>query len=338
MATGAPTREEAGTQKPGLPARVVATLLRRQEISIFVVAVALVIYFQASNSAFLQQGNLRGLSQSIAATAIVAAGLVMVMILGEIDLSVGQAFAFAPIVMYIAFEQFFLVLPLAVIVGLLMTAVVGLVNGVFRVYFGVPSFVATLGMFFLLAGVNVILVGGFPKTTPEESWLTLALGEYPYAGILWCAAVFLFMHVLLNYTRWGIYTFATGGNFIGAKEAGIKVDRVRIVNFMICSTLGGLAGILEAMRIESIDPLAGGATVMFLAISAAVIGGTPLAGGVGTMIGAFIGTLVLSVLRNGFTLQGIGAFTFNVILGIAILVVMVLNIYVGRVRTARRIS
>lgn len=338
MATGAPTKEEAGTQGPGLLARVAETLLRRQEISIFVVAVALVIYFQASNSAFLQQGNLRGLSQSIAATAIVAAGLVMVMILGEIDLSVGQAFAFAPIVMYIAFEQFFLVLPLAVIVGLLMTAVVGLVNGVFRVYFGVPSFVATLGMFFLLAGVNVILVGGFPKTTPEENWLTLALGEYPYAGILWCAAVFLFMHVLLNYTRWGIYTFATGGNFIGAKEAGIKVDRVRIVNFMICSTLGGLAGILEAMRIESIDPLAGGATVMFLAISAAVIGGTPLAGGVGTMIGAFIGTLVLSVLRNGFTLQGIGAFTFNVILGIAILVVMVLNIYVGRVRTARRIS
>lgn len=336
MATGAPTREEA--QGPGLFARVAETLLRRQEISIFVVAVALVIYFQASNPAFLQQGNLRGLAQSIAATAIVAAGLVMVMILGEIDLSVGQAFAFAPIAMYIAYEQFFFVLPLAVVVGLLMTAVVGLVNGVFRVYFGVPSFVATLGMYFLLGGVNVILVGGFPKTTPEESAITRALGEYPYAGILWCFVVFMFMHILLNYTRWGIYTFATGGNFIGAKEAGIKVDRVRIVNFMICSTLAGLAGILEAMRIESIDPLAGGAGVMFLAISAAVIGGTPLAGGVGTMIGAFIGTLVLAVLRNGFTLQGTSAFTFNVILGISVLGVMVLNIYVGRMRTARRIS
>ena len=327
--TGAGTRD-------GLVPRLVETLLRRPEISIFLVAVALVIYFQASNPAFLEPANLRGLSQSIAATAIVAAGLVMVMILGEIDLSVGQAFAFAPITMYIAYEQFFLVLPLAVLVGLLMTSIVGLLNGIFRVYFAVPSFVATLGMYFLLGGINVILVGGFPKTTPEEGSLTLALGEYPYAGILWCAAVFLFMHVLLNYTRWGIYTFATGGNFIGAKEAGIKVDRVRIVNFMICSTLAGLAGILEAYRIESIDPLAGGAGVMFLAISAAVIGGTPLAGGVGTMIGAFIGTLVLSVLRNGFTLQGTGAFTFNVILGIAILVVMVLNIYVGRLRTMRR--
>lgn len=324
--------------RSGLVPRLVETLLRRPEISIFLVAVALVIYFQASNPAFLEPANLRGLSQSIAATAIVAAGLVMVMILGEIDLSVGQSFAFAPITMYIAYEQFFLVLPLAVLVGLLMTSIVGLINGVFRVYFAVPSFVATLGMYFLLGGVNVILVGGFPKTIPETSTLTLALGEYPYAGILWCAAVFLFMHVLLNYTRWGIYTFATGGNFIGAKEAGIKVDRVRIVNFMICSTLAGLAGILEAYRIESIDPLAGGAGVMFLAISAAVIGGTPLAGGVGTMIGAFIGTLVLSVLRNGFTLQGTGAFTFNIILGIAVLVVMVLNIYVGRLRTMRRVT
>ena len=239
--------------------------------------------------------------------------------------------------MYIAYEQFFLVLPLAVLIGL-MTAVVGFINGVFRVYFAVPSFVATLGMYFLLGGINVILVGGFPKTTPETSSLTLTLGEYPYAGIIWCFVVFLFMHVLLNYTRWGIYTFATGGNFIGAKEAGIKVDRVRIVNFMICSTLAGLAGILEAYRIESIDPLAGGAGVMFLAISAAVIGGTPLAGGVGTMIGAFIGTLVLSVLRNGFTLQGIGAFTFNIILGVAVLVVIVLNIYVGRLRTMRRVT
>jgi simple sugar transport system permease protein len=337
MAGNATAREATSAKTGGgLGTRLVETLLRRQEISIFLVAVALVIYFQASNPAFLQQGNLRGLSQSIAATAIVAAGLVMVMILGEIDLSVGQSFAFAPIMMYIAYEQFLLVLPLAVLVGLLMTAVVGLVNGVFRVYFGVPSFVTTLGMFFLLGGVNVILVGGFPKTTPEESTLTLALGEYPYAGILWCAAVFLFMHVLLKHTRWGIYTFATGGNFVGAKEAGIKVDRVRIGNFMICSTLAGLAGILEAMRIESIDPLAGGAGVMFLAISAAVIGGTPLAGGVGTMIGAFIGTLVLSVLRNGFTLQGTSAFTFNIILGIAILVVMVLNIYVGRLRMTRR--
>jgi simple sugar transport system permease protein len=341
VAENAPAKQGTSveTGKPGLFSRFLGFLLRRQEISIFVVAVALVVYFQSSNPAFLSQGNIRTLSQFAAATAIVAAGLVMVMILGEIDLSVGQAFAFAPIVMYIAYEQFFLVLPLAVVVGLLATAVIGLINGSIRVYFGVPSFVTTLGMFFLLGGLNVILTGGFPKPGPEESWLKQAFGAGPWSGILWCAAILLAMHLLLNYTRWGIHTFATGGNFVGAREAGIRVDRIRIGNFMLCSVLAGFAGVLEAMRIDSIDPLAGGADIMFLAISAAVIGGTPLAGGMGTIIGAFIGTLVLSVLRNGFTLQGVSAFTFNVILGIAVLVVMVLNINLfARLRKRGRIT
>jgi simple sugar transport system permease protein len=268
----------------------------------------------------------------VAATAIVAFGLVMVMILGEIDLSVGQAFAFAPIVMYLAYESLFLTLPLAIVVGLLATAVIGFINGAIRVFFGVPSFVTTLGMFFLLTGVNVILTGGFPKIPPEAGWINQAFGAHPWSGIVWCAVILVGMHLLLNYTRWGIYTFATGGNFVGAREAGVKVDRIRIGNFMLCSTLAGFAGLLEAMRIDSIDPLAGGADTMFLAISAAVIGGTPLAGGVGTIIGALIGTLVLSILRNGFTLEGVSAYTFNVILGTAVLVVMVLNIYVGRLR------
>jgi simple sugar transport system permease protein len=260
------------------------------------------------------------------------------MILGEIDLSVGQAFAFAPIVMYLAYESLFLTLPLAIVVGLLATAGIGFINGAIRVYFGVPSFVTTLGMFFLLAGTNVILTGGFPKIPPDGGWVNQVFGAHPLSGIVWCAVILVGMHLLLNYTRWGIYTFATGGNFVGAREAGVKVDRIRVGNFMLCSTLAGFAGLLEAMRIDSIDPLAGGADTMFLAISAAVIGGTPLAGGVGTIIGAFIGTLVLSILRNGFTLEGVSAYTFNVILGIAVLVVMVLNIYVGRLRRSGRIT
>ena len=340
MAENAPAKEgrSVETAKPGFLSRFLRVLLQRREVGIFVVAVALLIYFQSVNSAFLSQGNLRTLAQFVAATAIVAFGLVMVMILGEIDLSVGQAFAFAPIVMYLAYESLFLTLPLAIVVGLLATAGIGFINGAIRVYFGVPSFVATLGMFFLLAGTNVILTGGFPKIPPEAGWINQAFGAHPWSGIMWCAVILVGMHLLLNYTRWGIYTFAAGGNFVGAREAGVKVDRIRIGNFMLCSTLAGFAGLLEAMRIDSIDPLAGGADTMFLAISAAVIGGTPLAGGVGTIIGALIGTLVLSILRNGFTLEGVSAYTFNAILGVAILVVMVLNIYVGRLRRGGRIT
>ena len=341
MAKNAPTKEEetgAEVEKRGFFSRLFRVLLQRREVGIFAVAVALLIYFQSVNPAFLSQGNIRTLAQFVAATAIVAFGLVMVMILGEIDLSVGQAFAFAPIVMYLAYESLFLTLPLALVVGLLATAVIGLINGVVRVYFGVPSFVTTLGMFFLLAGTNVILTGGFPKIPPDGGWINQAFGAHPWSGIVWCAVILVGMHLLLNHTRWGMHTFATGGNFVGAREAGIKVDRIRIGNFMLCSTLAGFAGLLEAMRIDTIDPLAGGADTMFLAISAAVIGGTPLAGGVGTIIGAFIGTLVLSILRNGFTLEGVSAYTFNVILGIAILIVMVLNIYVGRLRRGRGTS
>jgi len=240
-----PVREETGAgeeKRPGLFSRLSGTFLRRREVGIFAVAVALLIYFQSANSAFLSQGNIRTLAQFVAATAIVAFGLVMVMILGEIDLSVGQAFAFAPIVMYLAYESLFLTLWLALVVGLLATAVIGLINGVVRVYFGVPSFVTTLGMFFFLAGVNVILTGGFPKIPPDGGWINQAFGAHPWSGIVWCAVILLGMHLLLNYTRWGMHTFATGGNFVGAREAGVKVDRIRIGNFMLCSTLAGFAG------------------------------------------------------------------------------------------------
>lgn len=309
--------------------RVVEYLLARREISILVVAILLAVYFEASNSAFLSRGNIRTLAQFTAATAIIAAGLVMLLICGEIDLSVGQAYGFMPIAMYLADQT--LVLPLAILVGLAATAVIGLINGVVTVYLRVPSFIATLGMLFLLNGLNVTLTDGFPKTTPEESALTTALGG-EWAGIIWALVIVFLMHVLLTRTRWGLHTFATGGNLVGAQEAGVKVARVKIGNFMLCSVLGGFAGLIDALRIESIDPLAGGPNIMFAAVSAAVIGGTALAGGVGTIIGAFFGTVVLSIMQNGFTLQGINAYTYNIILGIAILIAMSANVYVGRLR------
>jgi simple sugar transport system permease protein len=175
------------------------------------------------------------------------------------------------------------------------------------------------------------LTDGFPKPTPEESTLTNALGG-EWAGIVWALIIVALMHMLLTRTRWGLHTFATGGNLVGAQEAGVKVARVKIGNFMVCSLLGGFAGLIDALRIESIDPLAGGPNIMFAAVSAAVIGGTALAGGVGTIIGAFFGTVVLSILQNGFSLQGVDAYTYNIILGIAILIAMTANVYVGRLR------
>jgi simple sugar transport system permease protein len=311
-------------------ARVAVAMWRRREASIAIVGILLLFYFQSSNEAFLQEGNLRTLMQFAYRTIIIACGLVMLLICGEIDLSVGVVFGFTPIIMYLADEQF--LLPVAILIALLVTLFVGFVNGFVSVYLKVPSFVTTLGTLFLISGLNVILTDGFPKPQPEESSLTTYIGDAQFSGIIWAVIIVVLMHLLLNRTRWGLHTFAVGGNIIGASEAGVRVNRVKIGNFMLCSLLGGFAGILEAFRISSIHPLAGGADTMFLAVSAAVIGGTALAGGSGTIIGAFFGASVLAILRNGFTLQGVSADTFNVILGIAIVVTMTLNVYVGRLR------
>ena len=132
--------------------------------------------------------------------------------------------------------------------------------------------------------------------------------------------------------RWGLLTVVTGVNPAGAAEVGIKVRRIKTGNFILCSALGGFAGMLDAFRIGSIDPLAGGSEIMFAAIASAVIGGTLLTGGPGAMVGAFLGALVLAIVKDGFTLLGFSAFTFDMILGAAILVTMAVNIHLSRLR------
>ena len=144
------------------------------------------------------------------------------------------------------------------------------------------------------------------------------------------------MHVVLVNTRWGIYTVATGGNPVGAREAGIQTKRIKVGNFVLAAMLAGFIGISEAIRVTSIEPLAGGSQLMFLGVAAAVIGGTALAGGSGTVVGAFLGALVLGVLRDGLTIKGINAATFNMILGIAIIASMFLNAAANRLRIRMR--
>ena len=110
---------------------------------------------------------------------------------------------------------------------------------------------------------------------------------------------------------------------------GVKTGFIKIGNFILCSVLGGLAGTLDCFRIGSIDPLAGGTDIMFMAIASAVIGGTLLTGGSGTIIGAFLGAVVLGILKDGFTLSGVSAYTFDMILGGAILLTMLINVHLA---------
>lgn len=312
--------------------------VRRREASIVVVAIALVVYFQAANEVFLTRDNLVNISQVLAPAAIIAVGQVLLLVSGEIDLSVGMVFTLAPFLMHYAID-FYGVYPVpAILLALAASAVIGFCNGFVTVVFKVPSFVTTLGTLFIVNGITLTTSHAFPAEIPPaakgavESWF----GRAPWAELIWAVLIVAFFHVVLTRTRWGLHTVAVGGNPLGASEAGIRGGRIKIGNFMITSMLGGFAGILEAFRVQSIDPTAGGEAIMFTAVAAAVIGGTALAGGSGTVIGAFLGALVLAELGNGFNLIGISANPFNLILGAAILISMISNVYLTRLRRAGR--
>ena len=316
---------------PSKAARAVELALGRRELSISVVTIALYAYFLNTVTDFASTANLQTLGTFIAATAIIAAGQVFLMISGEIDLSVGQVFALTAFVMYFL-DDAGVPLMLAVVLSLVGASLIGLVNGVITTVIGVSSFITTLGAFFFLNGLTLTISDGRPVSTPGGEQFTEIFGGGAYSGILWAIGLTLALQLLLMRTRWGLHTFAVGGNLLGSREAGIRVRWVKTRNFMLASTLAGFAGIIEAVRITSTDPLAGGSGIMFAAIASAVIGGTLLAGGSGTVLGAFLGACVLGILRDGFTLQGVSAFTFDLILGIAILVAMIVDIYVTRLR------
>lgn len=311
---------------------VLLRLLRWREASIVFVAIVLAAYFESANHDFLlTSASLQNLSQFVAPVAILACGEVMLMIGGEIDLSAGMVYALAPFVMYFA-HQAGIPMVFSILLGVAAGALVGLLNGVITVLLSVPSFVTTLGTLFLLNGFTLTISNGTPVGIEASQGFADFMGHGGYSEFFWAVGVVVVMHVVLRNTRWGLHTIASGANPIGSSEAGISVRRIKIGNFVISGALAAFTGVLEAFRISSIDPTAGGTNIMFLAVAAGVIGGTPLAGGSGTVIGALIGAIVLGVLNDGFTLIGINAFTFNLILGAAILLAMLFNIHINRLR------
>jgi simple sugar transport system permease protein len=300
-------------------------VLRWREASILLACIVLAAYFQSTNSAFLSLSNIKNLIDFTATTAIIGAGEVMVLVCGEVDLSVGMVYALVPFIMHFAAAHG---APsgAAIVVALAAAGLIGLLNGGITTLLSVPAFVTTLGTMFLINGLTLTISGGFPIEPQAPAGFAATFGGNPWARLGWAVAIAIVLQFVLNRTRFGLHTIAAGGNLTAAAEVGIKVTSIKIRNFMLCSVLGGFAGIIDAFRIGSIDPLAGGSQIMFMGIASAVIGGTLLTGGSGTIIGALIGALALAILQDGFTLNGVSAFTFDMILGAAILVTMAVNV------------
>ena len=327
--------------------RVAAAFLRRREASIFVVAVGLVLFFYAKNSVFVEGDNIKNITESMAPIALIAAGEVMLLICGEIDLAVGRVYALAPAMVWVLADpdQHNLPIWIAIILALLLSAGVGLVNGLITTYLRVPSFITTLGMLFFLNGITLNLTEGSQQFMPGGSTFQHIFGSQPEHYKLWLNSEFywalglmLAVQFILTWTRWGLHTVATGGNLIGAAESGVNVRWIKIGNFVLANLLAGFAGIVDSTRVTTIVPLQGGPDLMFLAVAGAVIGGTSLFGGVGTVVGGFIGVAVIIILRTGLNIIGVNAFDFDLIIGLAILASMMANVQVSRLRNLGRLQ
>jgi simple sugar transport system permease protein len=312
--------------------------LTLREGSVIVITIVVAAYFAVTTDAFLTWENFKTLLPYFAPFAILAAGEVFLMINGEIDLSIGAVYLFTPFLFY---EITNWGLPLMPSLALAMVGcmVVGVINGFFTAVIGINSFVTTLGMLLALSGFTLIISDAEPVATPgtsvTEGLTTFAnvFGGGTYSELIWALVIVGVLQLVLSFTRWGIYTVAVGGNRHGAAEAGIKVRLVIIRNFILCSLCAGIVGVLEAVRTTSVQPDPSGAnSVLFDGISAAVIGGTLLAGGSGTVVGGLIGALLLGILNDGLIIKGVNADYLSFYLGLAIIFAMAANTYVGRVR------
>jgi simple sugar transport system permease protein len=312
--------------------------LTLREGSVIVVTILVAIYFSINTDAFLTADNFRTLLPYFAPIAILGAGEVLLMINGEIDLSIGAVYLFAPFAFYEVYDKGVPLIP-SLVVAVLLCMLVGVINGVFTAVVGIASFITTLGMLLALEGLTLIISHAAPVATPgttivgEMSTFARVFGGGTYSELLWAVGIVAVLQVTLSFTRWGLYTVAVGGNRIGAAEAGIGVKLVIIRNFVLCSTCAAIVGVLEAVRTTSVQPDPSGANaILFDGISAAVIGGTLLAGGAGSVVGALFGALFLGILRDGLTIKGVNADYLSFYLGLAIIIAMAVNTYVGRVR------
>src|SRR6266516_4971612 len=258
-----------GAGRRSLLRRAGEEFVRRREASILVVAIGLAAYFQlATPGIFLSRGNLVTISQYVAPWAIIAAGEVLLLVSGEIDLSVGNVYALAPFLVHFAVDYYHVPVIPAIVLVLLVAAFIGLINGLVTVVLRVPSFVTTLGTLFALNGITLIVSHALPALIPAKAagvgrWL----GGASWSEIIWTLQFVAGFPIVLSNTRWGLHTIAVGGNLLGASEAGVQVGRIKIGNFMLTSMLGAFTGMLEAFRVGSIDPLAGGTEVMFFAVA-----------------------------------------------------------------------
>jgi simple sugar transport system permease protein len=295
----------------------------------------------------------RGISNWLevgAQVGILAAAVTLLMIAGEFDLSIGSMIGAAGMVLALGMSQFGLDPWLAIVVAFAFAMAVGFLNGWLVVRTGLPSFIVTLGMLFLLRGVTIgttrfitgrTQVGGLREITDGDALVQLFAGDVVVGDFHLPASIFWWLLVtgmawwVLTRTTFGNWIFGTGGNETAARNVGVPVRGVKIALFMTTAASAALLACIQVFTVASADVLRGEQKELE-AIAASVIGGTLLTGGYGSPIGAFFGALTLGMTKVGIPLAGLASDWYLAILGIVLLVAVLLANEVRRRGTGAR--
>ena len=296
-------------------------------VAIFVLA-SLICVKNGKNT-FLSTRNLMNVLRAVSENGIIAIGMTMIILLGDIDLSVGSVVGLVSTGSAALMVNNGLGFIPTIVVSLAIGAVFGLVNGLIVTRMKIQAFIVTLASMniarglarFWSNGIGIPLSYGVGEglAAPEFEWLQMRIGGIvPVPAIIFVALVLAFT-VVMNKTRFGRQVYAIGGNATAAHLSGINVKRVKTVAFMICATLSAVAGMIHSAQISQGGPNEGSGYELN-AIAAVAIGGTSMAGGKGTIVGTMVGALILGMLDNMLGLKGINSNLQLVIKGILIIV------------------
>lgn len=322
----------------GRALKLLGRFTRHSVLEIILAILCLVLAFRAEG--FFSKINLLNVLRNVSMQGVIAFGMTMVIISGEIDLSVGSAVAFSGC-LTAWFTGFFaahgMPMPTAVVVSICISLgagmCIGCTTGMLRTRFGVPTFIATLAWMTVLKGASELITDGFPLT-PFPDWYNFIGGGYlfgvPFPALLFLA-VFALTQLVMGYTAFGRWVYAVGGNTEAARISGIDVRKVKIGVMGAVGLLAALSGVMQSSQIMS-----GAATTAvgweLDIISAVIIGGTSLMGGSGTIWGTLVGVVFLGVLVNGMTLMNISEYWQHVVRGALILTAVLINLAPGKRR------
>ncbi|MBA7479802.1 Ribose import permease protein RbsC [subsurface metagenome] len=294
---------------------------RNQKALIALIAMAIVFAFISEH--FFTVGNLLNVSRQTAIIALLAAGMTLVILVGDIDLSIGANAAFCGVVAAFLLKRG-VYIPFTFLIILVLGMLIGYINGIIVTKIKVPFFIATLAMMSILIGGGFLITGGYPISNLPNLWSFFGrgyLGPIPVPTIIMLLA-FVILHVVLARTTFGRKIYAVGSNERTAYLCGVKTENIRIMAYALCGLIAALGGILLSSRLDSGDPSVGD-VFLLTSIAAPILGGTKLSGGEGTIMGTLIGAFVLGIINNAMSLLNLNIYWQDVVRGLIVLAVVI---------------